>query len=319
MRNLLFSIGSQLAAFGRVGLILLSVVTCLALLKRDVSAQDMEPRSYSNAPVGLNFLVVSYGRSVGGVVVDTSLPIDDVQAKINSSAIGYARTTDFFGRSGRFAIVMPYAWGRATGRISDQLLEIRRSGLTDLRIKAAINFIGAPALKPREFVKYKQSTVVGASITISAPVGQYDPSLRVNLGANRWFFRPEIGISRTQGRWNLEAYGSVTFFTDNKRYLQTSTLSQAPIGALQGHVAYTFKPGLWAAFDTVFFGGGRTSIDGLKRNDLLSNTRYGATFSAPISRQHSIKVFFHDGLVTRIGSDYKTLGVAYQFGWGGGL
>jgi hypothetical protein len=293
-------------------------ITALALFfAADARGQDMEPRSYSNAPVGLNFLLVTYGRSAGNVVFDPSLSIEDVNATINSSAVGYARTIDFFGMSGKIAAVVPYAWGRATGKISDQLLEIRRSGLSDPRIKMSVNFFGAPALSPREFVRYKSKTVIGASITVSLPLGQYDPNLRVNLGTNRWGFRPEIGIARTQGKWNFEAYGSIAFFTNNNRYLNTATLSQAPIAAVQGHAAYTFRPGLWLAFDAVFFGGGRTEVNGVERNDLQRNARYGATFSIPINRQQSIKVLFNDGLYTRIGSRFRSLGFAYQFGWGG--
>jgi hypothetical protein len=293
------------------------VVMTVAMFTTTVFGQDMEPRAYSNAPVGLNFLLVAYGRSAGNIVTDESLAIDDVQAKINSSAIGYARTIDFFGDAGKIAVIVPYAWGRATGRISDQLLEIRRSGLSDPRVKLSVNFFGSPALSTREFVKYRSGTVVGASVTVSAPLGQYDPNLRVNLGTNRWAFRPELGFARTQGKWSLETYGSIAFFTDNNRYLNTSKLSQGPIAAVQGHVAYTFKPGLWLAFDAVFFGGGRTEVDGVKRNDLQRNGRYGATFSIPINRQNSVKVLFNDGLYTKIGSRFRSLGVAYQFGWGG--
>jgi hypothetical protein len=80
---------------------------------------------------------------------------------------------------------------------------------------------------------------------------------------------------------------------------------------------YTSQPRLWAAFDAVYFAGGQTTIDGVKRNDLQSNARYGATFSVPVTRQHSLKFLYSSGLVTRIGSDFKAFGVAYQFAWGG--
>ena len=285
------------------------------LINGTANGQDMEPRSYSNAPVGLNFMVATYGRSVGNVVFDPSLSIEDVEATINSSALGYARTINFFGMSGKIAAAVPYAWGYATGLINGQYTRASRSGLSDPRFKLSVNFFGSPALTPREFVKYKEKTIIGASLTVSAPLGQYDPNQRVNLGTNRWGFRPEIGIARTQGKWNLEAYGGLALFTNNNRYLNDNTLSQAPIASIQGHVAYTFKPGLWVAFDTVFFGGGRTTVNGVTRNDLQKNVRYGATFSLPVRRMHSIKFLFSDGLYTRVGSNFRGLGVAYQFGW----
>lgn len=295
----------------RTVVVLLSIVGT----SRMVVGQDMEPRSYSNTPVGLNFMVLTYGRSEGNVVIDPSLSVEDVEAKINTSAVGYLRTISFFGKSAKVSAALPYAWGQATGLINGQFTRATRSGLSDPRFKFSVNFLGSPALKPREFVKYKEKTIVGCSLTVSAPLGQYDPNQRVNLGTNRWGFRPEIGIARTQGKWNVEAYGSISLFTNNKRFLNNNTLSQAPIAAVQGHVAYTFKPGLWAAFDTVFFGGGRTTVNGVTRNDLQRNVRYGATFSIPVRRMHAIKILFSDGIRTRIGSDFRGLSLAYQFGW----
>jgi Putative MetA-pathway of phenol degradation len=280
-------------------------------------AQDMEPRAYSNAPVGMNFLVLSYGHSSGNVAVDSTLPIEDFRVVINTAFIAYARATDFFGHSGRIALVMPYAWGEAEGKISGQLVNARRSGLTDLRFKVSMMLLGAPALKSLAFVKYRPKTVIGVSLQVNAPVGQYDPTKQVNLGTNRWSFKPELGISRVLGKWTLELYGSVAFFTDNHQYLQTSTLSQSPIAAVQGHVAYSFRPRLWVSFDAIYFAGGQTQVNGIKRNDLQSNARYGLTFSVPLARQHSLKFLFSSGLVTRIGSDFNAVGVAYQFAWGG--
>jgi len=296
---------------------LILIMLGLALVPRRAPAQDMEPRSYSNTPVGMNFLVLTYGRSVGDVFVDATLPVEDLEAEINSAGVAYVRTTNFSGRPGKIALILPYAWGSADGKVLGQFARFRRSGLSDPRVKVSVNFFGAPALKPREFVKYRQGTVVGASLQVTFPLGQYDPNLRVNLGTNRWSFKPELGVSRALGKWSLEAYGSVSFFTANHNYLRTSTLQQQPIGAVQGHIAYNFRPQLWAAFDAIYFTGGRTRVDGVKRNDLQSNSRYGLTISMPLAQQHSLKFLFTRGLLTRIGSDFTSVGVAYQFAWGG--
>jgi Putative MetA-pathway of phenol degradation len=291
------------------------VIVVLLLLSGVASAQDMEPRAYSNAPVGLNFLVVSYGYSTGNVVVDSALPLEDFNVHLNASAIAYVRTTDFFGSSGKVALVVPYAWGHASGRVLGELMRLSRSGVSDPRIKVSMIFKGAPALKPQDFVRYRQRTLIGASFQMSVPLGQYDPAKLVNLGTNRWAFRPEIGLSRASGKLTLELYGSVTFFTENHKYLQTSTRSQSPIGALQGHAAYTIRPGLWAAFDAIYYAGGRTSVNGVRQNDLQSNARYGFTCSVPLARQQSLKFLYTSGLITRIGSHFKSAGVAYQFAW----
>lgn len=281
------------------------------------SAQDMEPRAYANAPVGMNFMGVTYQRSSGNVVVDESFNLEDVEARFNIWAIGYVRTADFFGRSAKVSVIVPYSTGDAAGLFDGQPISGTRSGLVDPIVKVSVNFIGGPALRMSEFVRYQQKTLVGASLRVTAPLGQYDPNKIVNLGTNRWSFRPELALSRLQGKWTFEVYGSVTFYTANHRFRGTSTLSQAPIGAVQGHVNYTFRPGLWLSFNTTFYAGGQTDVDGVKRNDLKSNTRCGVTFSLPIARQQSLKFLISRGLVTRIGSDFRTLGVGYQFAWGG--
>ena len=294
------------------------LLASLLLLSGSALAQDMEPRSYSNAPVGMNFLLASYGHTSGSVVADTSLPVQDVQAQIHSAAIGYVRALDFFGRSGKVALIVPYTIGTASGLVAGQFKTARRSGLSDPRIKVSMNFFGAPALRAPEFVKYRQKTIVGGSLQITLPLGQYDPRERINLGANRWSLKPELGVSRALGKWSLELYGSVTFFTSNHQYLQTSTRRQQPIVAVQGHVAYSFRPRLWAAFDAVYFGGGRTTLNGVKNQDLQTNARYGLTFSLPLARsQHSLKFLVSNGLQTRPGANFLVLGTAFQYTWGG--
>jgi hypothetical protein len=208
---------------------------------------------------------------------------------------------------------MPYVWGEGEGRLSGELINVKRSGLSDPRLKVSMVFFGAPVLTRQEFVNYRQKTLIGASLQITAPLGQYDPNKVANLGTNRWSFKPEIGVSRALGKWVIELYGSVVFFTDNHKYRQTSTRSQAPIGAAQGHVAYTFRPNLWAAFDAVYYVGGRTEVNGVRQGDFQSNARCGFTFSVPLAKQHSLKFLFSSGLLTRIGNDFNTFGMAYQF------
>ncbi|MBO0801264.1 MAG: transporter, partial [Blastocatellia bacterium] len=268
-------------------------------------------------PVGMNFLVVAYGYSAGDVLADSTLPIENVDAKINSTALAYVRVMDFFGRSGKVSLLLPCAWGKASADIDGQFMSIGRSGLSDPRMKFSLNLFGAPALKLPDFPKYRQKTILGVSLQITAPLGQYDPNLLINLGTNRWSFKPELGISRDLGKWTLEFYGSAAFFTANREYLRTSTLKQNSIYAAQGHVAYTFRRGLWASFDAIYYFGGRTTVDGVKRNDLMSNWRYGFTFSMPLAKQHSLKILASSGLVTRVGSDFSSIGIAYQYVWGG--
>ena len=55
------------------------------------AAQDLEPGTYVNAPVGANALVLGVGRTRGEVVFDPTLPVEDAQARINAITVGYVR------------------------------------------------------------------------------------------------------------------------------------------------------------------------------------------------------------------------------------
>ena len=63
------------------------------------TAQDLEPRAFSPAPVGLNFALLAYGYSSGNVFFDTSQPIKNAEGTIHSTAVVYVRTLSFFGAS----------------------------------------------------------------------------------------------------------------------------------------------------------------------------------------------------------------------------
>ena len=70
------------------------VLGCLAaFLAFSFSAkgQDLEPRTYANTPVGLNFLIAGYGYTAGGVATDPALPIENTQVELHSGVLAYAR------------------------------------------------------------------------------------------------------------------------------------------------------------------------------------------------------------------------------------
>lgn len=290
------------------------VLLLFLLLCGVATGQEIEPGTYVNIPVGANALVVGVGRTTGDVVFDPTLPVEDAEADIYAVSLGYVRGLDVGGRSGRLEVLVPYSWGSAQGLFAGDLTKITRSGLADARVRFAINLSGAPALAPREFGSYRQGTIVGASVQVVVPVGQYDDTKRINLGSNRWAFRPEVGLSQAWGNWRLDLHGAVWLSTDNDRFLRTSVLSQEPLGAVQLHLTRTFASGVWVSGGGTFFHGGQTEVNGQVRNDLQSNSRVGAGISIPVG-PHAMRVLYTNGLTTRIGGDFRTLGVAYQFNW----
>lgn len=284
-----------------------------------VSAQELEPRSYTNIPVGLNFVLSGYGFSQGGILFDPAVPLDNAHITIHSSVLAYARSLNIGGISGKFDMILPYAWLSGTADFQGETVSRVVSGLGDPRMRFTVILFGAPALSLAEFKDYKQDFVVGAGLQVFLPLGQYDPDRLVNIGTNRFSFKPEIGVSKTINKLVFELAGGVAFYTVNNDFYQGKTRSQAPIGSIQGHINYNFRRGMWVAFDGTYYWGGKSTTDGIEGNDLQKNTRAGFTFALPLNVHHSLKFNASAGVSTRTGSDFKTVGVMWQYKWGGGL
>lgn len=293
----------------------LSTLTGLTLLWSPVAAQELEPRAYSPSPVGANFLIFGGGRSTGGVVTDPSIPITNIQAEVNSAALGYGRTFGLFGRSASVGIVQSYVWAHVSGNVFEEFRVADRQGLGDTRLRLAMNLLGGPALTLAEFARRRPGRTLGASVVVVVPTGQYYSDKLINLGTNRWAFRPEVGFSQPVRQWAFDAYAGAWLFTDNDDFYGGQLREQEPIVGFQGHVSYTFKPRLWLAGDATFYTGGRTTLNGIEKADLQANSRYGLTFSAPVGRRNSVKVTGTTGGTTRIGGSFDTIAAAWQFLW----
>jgi hypothetical protein len=283
----------------------------------NAKAQEAEPRSYSNAPIGLNFLISGYVYAQGKIAFDPDAAIADSTFHSNSGVLAYARSFDLGGQSAKFDVIVPTSSFAAHGLVNGEP-QREMSGLGDPRFRVSVNLFGAPALSAKEFASYRQDLIVGLSLQVSAPLGQYDNTKLLNLGGNRWSFRPELGISKAWGPWTVELAPGVTFFSDNTDFFGGNTFSQAPIYAVQGHVIYTFQSGIWMALDGLYFAGGRTALNGVKSDNEQANTRAGFTLALPIDRQNSLKLSASTGITTRTGSEFSAVGIAWQYRWGDG-
>lgn len=284
----------------------------------DTKAQEAEPRSYSNTPVGLNFLISGYVYSQGKIAFDPDGAIADATFHSSSGVLAYARSFALGGQSAKFDVIVPASSFAAQGLLNGLPREREISGLGDPRFRLSVNLFGAPALSAKEFASYQQDLIVGVSVQVSAPLGQYDNTKLLNLGGNRWSVRPELGISKAWGRWTFEVAPSVIVFSDNTDFLVGNTFSQAPIYAVQGHVLYTFPTGMWLALDGLYFAGGRTALNGVKSDNEQANTRAGFTLALPIDRRNSLKLSASTGITTRTGSEFSAVGLAWQYRWGEG-
>lgn len=279
------------------------------------AAQDMEPRAYSRAPVGAQTILLTYGFQHGDILTDSALPLTDVSVRLNSGVLGYAGTFGIYGKQANFGVAIPYFHGRVKGTVFEEQLEVKRSGLGDMRLRFSTLLRGGPALGPKEFAAQKPKTLVGVSLSVIAPTGQYDPRRLVNIGSNRWGFKPEVGISKPLGRWNLELAGGAWFFTENGNFFGGVRRGQEPLLSLQAHTSYTIKPRMWVAFGGTYFRGGRTKVNDVENNDALSNSRVGATFSFPFKDRQSLKFAWMKGVTTRFGGDISLYAVGWQYTW----
>ena len=314
MRHGLAQRGGVIARTGAV-----LCVAALVFAATHACAAELEPRAYVNTPVGLNFLIAGYSYSEGGLSTNASSPIKDAQLRIHTELLAYARTLDVWGKSGKFDVILPYSQLSGTAMLDGQPQERQVSGLNDPRFRFSVNFYGAPALSMQEFASYRQDLLIGASIQVSAPVGQYDSSKVVNIGTNRWSIKPDIGISKAFGPLTLELTAGAIIFTKNDDYAGGNTLEQDPVYSTQAHITYDFGRGVWGALDGTYDYGGRTTVNGVRGDDVQGNSRVGVTLALPVDRNNSIKLYASTGASTRTGSDYNLGGIAWQYRWGGGL
>jgi len=282
-------------------------------------AQDIEPRAYSNAPIGVNFVIVGYVYTQGGLSFDSAIPITNAKLDTSNAVLAYARVLNLWGKSGKFDAIVPYSRLFGTAEFQGEPVERGITGLARPAFRLSMNLLGSPALPLREFANWKQDLIIGASLQVAPPWNQYDSSRIVNIGTERWSFKPELGISKAVGQWTLEMQAAATFFTDNDNFYGGKTRSQDPLYSLQGHVIYGFRSGKWLSVDGTYFGGGRTTIDGELNNDMQQNWRVGATLAVPVDRLNSIKFYASSGVSARTGNNYDAIGVAWQYRWGGGL
>ena len=294
-------------------------VGCLglfALLAAGASAQVLEPRLYTNSPAGLNAVAFGYSFSRGSLQFDPALPIEDAKGDGHIVPLGYVRTLGLFGKSAKLEVVVPIGWGHYEGFLEGEFRTRDLGGIGDPSVRLAVNLVGAPALDAREFKDFRQKTIVGASLQVQAPLGAYDPSKLLNLGTNRWMFRPEVAVSHVwRGRWFLELAGALWLFTDNRDFFGGQTLEQQRLSTFTGSVIRGFKPGLWAALSFGYGTGGKSIVEGVPTNTYQKNWRFAASVSLPVRPGQAIRLFAISGVRQRVGSDNDVFGAVYQITW----
>ncbi len=289
----------------------------LFLFPENTIAQSLEPRLYSNAPVGMNFLIAGYVYSEGAPSINPEAGLDDPNIVIHSPFLAYARFFELLGHSAKVDLVLPAVSLDGHALFDGETVTRKITGAGDVKARISWNIVGAPALGKKAFAAYRQNTIVGISLQLTAPTGQYDGTKLVNISANRWAFKPSIGVSKALGDFIAELSAQAEFYTDNHDFYGGGTRTQDPIYSMQTHLIYTIRPGMWGAFDATYYQGGETATNGIHNDDAFDNSRLGLTFAAPLSRTQSLKFNYSNGVITRAGSNFDMYTLAWQYRWGG--
>jgi len=287
---------------------------CLLFCIEGAIAQDLDPRAYARIPIGVTFVVAGFSYSYGGVVTDATSPIQDLDATVETPSLGFGHSFSLFGQTAQAFAAIPYTWAQLSGLVLGQAASATRSGFSDMRLRFSTLFVGAPAATRAEFANIPRQTILGTSLTIVAPTGQYFPEKAINLSANRWGFKPELALSQPLGeRWLLDLYAAVWLFTANDSfYPGNTTRTQDPLVSFQAHVSYTIMPQMWTAIDVTYYAGGLSYVDGSSKGDRQDNSRIGWTLVLPVGDTHSVKLSGSTGAIIRYGANFTTLALGWQ-------
>jgi hypothetical protein len=288
-----------------------------------LSAQDLSPRTYVITPLHSNAVTLTWSFYDGSINFNGALPVSDATGTYSVPIFSYYHSFDLFGRSANVVASLPYGVGNFQGTINGAGDNLYRSGLVDSVFRFSVNLKGGPAMPVQKYMKWNQKVLLGASLKVIAPTGQYDPTKLINWGTNRWSFKPEFGYSQRWKKWVLDGYAGVWFFTTNSDfwsrniyYSGTRSQTQEPIGSFEGHLSYDFKPRLWASLDGNYWFGGKTSAGGvLNPLSEQSNSRIGGTVSVPITKHQSLKFSYSNGTYIRFGGNYQNVSAAWQYSW----
>jgi hypothetical protein len=278
-------------------------------------SQELDPWAYGNLPTKLNMVGLSYSLIDGNFVSEPSAPIQDFNVTTSKVAAVYLRTFNLFGKLGRVQVSVPFSFMSGNAKLRGHDTSGSRTGFDDLRIRLGLNLFGSPPLEPQKFGTFRQEAIFGISLVVTAPTGQYYPERIVNIGTNRWSFKPELGVSLKIGPFFWETYGGVKFMTTNSEYLSNRILKVSPIYSLQMHICHTFNNSMRLALSSTYVNGGQTSINGNKQSDYMRHLRGGIIFGYSIDPFNSLILQINTNITANASLDYKSITLMYSYSW----
>lgn len=296
--------------------VLLLGILLLATHVAGVQAQSLEPRRWTHLPIDANFLGVGTGHSRGDILFDPALQIEDGTMDLYYMGLTYIRSFALVGKTARLEATLPYAMGYWEGILRGEPASVRRHGFSDPSLRLSVNLLGSPALKGQEFASYRAAhpvrTLLGVAVDVTLPLGEYRVDRLINLGSNRYILRPQIGVLHLRNNWEYEATASVFLFGDNRDFFTGVVREQEPLWFVQGHVIYSFRPGVWAGLSSGYGHGGDNTINGVSKDDDGRISFWAASFGMPLSQRQTIKISYAKSQTnTNVGSDLDTILAAW--------
>jgi hypothetical protein len=282
--------------------------------------EELEPRRWAHLPIDKNFLGGGYAYTEADINFDPVLKIENGKMERHTWAAKYIRTFALFEKSARIDLLQAYQEGRWTGLLEGVPASVKRSGWSDTNLRFAINLYGAPPLQGKEYAAYRAAreveTIIGAGLSVEFPTGNYMDDKLINLGTNRFTFRPQFGVLHSWGNWSLETTGLVALYTDNNEFFNENKLEQDPLYIIHCHLIYTFRPGVWAGVSGGYDYGGKSTVNGTNKNDLKQELAWAFSFGFPVSRHLGVKMSYI-GTRTQesIGIDSDTFTVGLSAFW----
>ena len=285
-------------------------------------AQDLEPRRWTHLPVDTHTVGIGYSGKTSDIFFNPLIGITDGTADVNAWLARYGYSFNLAGKTARVDGILPYVSGTWQGLVGGEpgFRTIRAGG--DPLLRLSVNLYGAPALSAPElrdsFAERPVRTTVGASLAVSLPLGSYDPEELINVGRNRYTLRPQVGVLHTRGDWSFELTGSVFFFSNNDDFVESVTLSQDPVLALQGHVTRNFKGGFWLGAGLAYAAGGEVELDGQPVSYKVDNLLVNMVGGYRVSARQSVMLAWQQGRTQiNVGSDYDSWLLSWVYAWGG--
>jgi Putative MetA-pathway of phenol degradation len=293
----------------------ISLLGLLFALVHAAVGQELTPRAYWPAPEGTRMVTIGYSHVSGDTIPDPSLPISGIESSIGTASVGYRQTLDLWGRTSNLIVQLPYSNGVTEGDGNfGQTLRRNYEGFGDVSATLSVNFLGAPSMDRGQFAQMRQNPnlIVGGSLKLVAPTGKYDSNRIINVGANRWAMKAELGlIAPLHRKWLLELGVGGWFFADNDDFLGFNR-SQKPIAAVQAHLIHRFRPGFWASLDANFYRGGRSKVEDIRLDDLQRDAKVGLTLVFPFAPGHAFKLGYSLGSLNDSDEDFDVFQVAYS-------